>query len=549
MRLPRSSGILLHPTSLPGRFGVGDLGPLAVAFLDFLAASGQRWWQTLPVGPIGPGNSPYSSPSSFAGNGLLISPDRLVEDGLLDEDDLENAPEFPADLVDFGRVIPFKRRLTLRAFDCFTANKRELGRLWSEYETYLHEQKDWLDDYCLFMAIKDQHPEGVWTSWPEPLVRRDPAALRAARDDASIRRGIEFHGFEQFQFDRQWNRLRQEARSRGIGMIGDAPIFVALDSVDVWANPQLFELDEQLRPTFVAGVPPDYFAIQGQLWGNPLYCWSAHQASGYSWWLRRLKRQFDRADLVRLDHFRGFAGYYRIPAGSETAEFGEWVPGPGWEFLEAMRQGLGGLPLLAEDLGEITPDVEELRDAFELPGMRVLQFGFGSEPGTNIHLPFRHTANCLAYTATHDNDTTEGWFRQPPTDPRVSLQTWEAERQYVLNFLGSSGQQIHWDFIRQVMGSIAETAMIPMQDLLGLGQEARMNVPGQGTGNWGWRYVPRAEDALARERLADLTVWFGRWNGPVPQARKVYSRPPELASYLVETAQSAESDSDAEAPG
>ena len=534
---------MLHPTSLPGRFGVGDLGPLAVAFLDFLAACGQRWWQTLPVGPIGPGNSPYSSPSSFAGNGLLISPDRLVEDGLLVEDDLDELPEFPADHVDFARVIPFKRRLTLRAFERFSEHKGKLARLRTEYETYIHEQRDWLDDYCLFMAIKDQHPDGLWTSWPEPLAKREPAALQAARGDSATRRGMEYHRFEQFQFDRQCNQLRQEARSRGIGLIGDAPIFVALDSVDTWANPHLFELDSELRPTAVAGVPPDYFATKGQLWGNPLYRWSAHRSEGYSWWLRRLKRQFDRADLVRLDHFRGFAGYYRIPAGAATAEVGAWANGPGQEFLEAMRQGLGGLPLLAEDLGEITSDVEELRDTFELPGMRVLQFGFGSEPGTNVHLPFRHVPNCLAYTATHDNDTTVGWFHQPSNDPRVTLEQWSAERRFVLNFLGTTGEEIHWDFIRLAMGSIAETAMFPMQDILGLGTEARMNVPGQGTGNWAWRYVPLPDDARVRERLAELTVWFGRWNGPVPESRKVYPRPPEPAALDEETSQSAEPDS------
>lgn len=498
---------MFHPTALPGPFGVGDLGPSAFRFVDQLAAAGQRWWQLLPLGPIGHGNSPYQSYSSFAGNPLLISPEALSERGWLDPSDWADYPRFPEDQVDFDPVIAAKDDLLRRAFQNF----REVP---ADFSAFVSEQASWLDDYVLFMALKKAQGGVAWYDWPPALVRREPAALDAARE--SLAEEVGYQRFLQYLFHGQWQALRLACRDKGIHILGDLPIFVALDSADVWSRPELFSLDANGRATVVAGVPPDYFAETGQLWGNPLYRWEAHEAEGYAWWASRIRAQTDRVDLVRLDHFRGFEAYWEIPAEAETAVHGRWVTGPGGRFLEAIRKRLGGLPLVAEDLGEITPGVEELRDRFELPGMRVLQFGLSGEPGTDLHLPYRFIPHCIAYTGTHDNDTTEGWFREVPEGSPKRQAEHRSHRAFGRKFLGARGEEVHWEAIQAVTGSVADTAIFPLQDILGLGTEARFNVPGLPRGNWAWRLGAEQFTESAIHRLAELTLVHGRWNGKSP---------------------------------
>jgi 4-alpha-glucanotransferase len=507
MRLPRSSGILLHPTSLPGRFGIGDLGPTALEFLDLLVETGQRWWQTLPLGPTGYGNSPYQSYSSYAGNALLISPEKLAESGWLTPSDWSDYPTFPEDRVAFDEVIAAKERLLRRAF----AN---VGVMPPDFEEFLEENAGWLDDYALFMALKEANDGRAWYEWEPALVRRVDDVLERWR--AKLADTVRYYQFVQYVFARQWRELRHACQTRNVTLLGDLPIFVAQDSADVWARPDLFWLDERGRPTVVAGVPPDAFSATGQLWGNPLYRWDVHAKEGYAWWIARIKAQTDRVDLVRLDHFRGFEAYWEIPAGSATAETGRWALGPGTAFLEAVRAGLGSLLLVAEDLGEITPEVYALRDRFELPGMRVLQFGLGGDPGSEFHLPFTFVNHCIAYTGTHDNDTTLGWFLEQPMGSPAERALHAARQAHARRFLGNDGDDPHWDVIRATLASVADTVIVPLQDILGLGSEARMNVPGVPQNNWTWRVRPGHVPALARERLAAMTAVYGRWNGSIP---------------------------------
>jgi 4-alpha-glucanotransferase len=507
MRFPRASGVLLHPTSLPGRFGIGDLGPQAHAFVRFLQETGQLWWQILPLGPTGYGNSPYQSYSSHAGNPLLISPELLVEDGWLDQQDLRDYPVLPEEHVDFDAVAEAKEQLLRRAFRNFKPTH-------FAFESFQHDNAHWLDDYALFMALKVVHDGAVWSHWEPKLVTRDSGAL--ARWGAKLADSVLYYKFVQYAFARQWTRLRDACVERSILLIGDLPIFVAQDSADVWARPELFQLDAAGRPLFVAGVPPDYFSETGQLWGNPLYRWEAHASERFAWWIARMKSVLNRVDLVRLDHFRGFEAYWEVPAGSETAATGRWALGPGTAFLESLRDGLGGLPLVAEDLGEITTEVEALRDRFDLPGMRVLQFAFGGDPGTEIHLPHRYINHCLVYTGTHDNDTTVGWFRTDHSETTQSAAQIEAERNFTLRYLGTDGSSIHWDLIRIGMASVADTVIIPLQDVLGLDSAARMNVPGRAEGNWRWRFQASELDPRVTARLADMTAVYSRWNGAVP---------------------------------
>ena len=504
MRLPRASGILLHPTSLPGPFGVGDLGPSAHAFLDFLTETGQRWWQILPLGPTGYGNSPYQSYSSHAGNALLISPELLARDGLLSPEDWADYPSLSDDRVDFEAAIAAKNALLHRAFARFAPET-------PEFLAFVQENASWLDGFALFMALKDQHRGAPWYEWAPPLVQREPDALAKAREE--LNESVRYYQFTQFLFARQWNALRQSCSARKIQLIGDLPIFVAQDSADVWTRPDLFSLDEHGRPTVVAGVPPDYFAATGQLWGNPLYKWEAHAAENFAWWVERLKSQLARVDLVRLDHFRGFQAYWEIPADAPTAESGHWVPGPGPVFLKAIREALGSLPLIAEDLGDITPDVFDLRDSFDLPGMRVLQFGLEGDPGTEFHLPYSYVNHCVAYTGTHDNNTTLGWFSTPLTGSEAEQAYHRKQREFARAALGSSGDEVHWDAIRAVFSSVAETVVILLQDVLGLGGSARMNTPGIPDGNWSWRFRSGQIRPATRTRLAGMTAVFGRWNG------------------------------------
>jgi 4-alpha-glucanotransferase len=507
MRLPRASGLLLHPTSLPSPFGIGDLGPSAFEFIEALAESGQRWWQMLPLGPTGYGNSPYQSYSSYAGNPLLVSLEVLRDEGLLSPSDWADLPELPEDHVDFEAVIPLKTALLRRAF----AHAKPMPEA---FGAFVSEHAHWLDDFALFMALKETHGGAAWTDWETSLVARDPGALATARE--KLEESVRFYQFVQYVLGRQWSALKAACARHQIGLIGDLPIFVALDSADVWARPDLFWLDDHGQPTFVAGVPPDYFAATGQLWGNPLYRWEAHAAEGFAWWIARLKAQTDRVDLVRLDHFRGFEAYWEIPAGSPVAATGRWAKGPGTAFLEAVRDGLGDLPIVAEDLGEITAEVYALRDRFELPGMRVLQFGFSGERGTDFHLPYSYVPHCIAYTGTHDNDTTVGWFTDPPRGTAAERAEVLAERSWARKLVGAKGDEIHWDVIRAAFESVADTVIVPLQDVLGLGSSARMNVPGRPDGNWRWRTRPGQFRPQSRDRLAELTAVAGRWNGTPP---------------------------------
>ncbi|HXI61277.1 MAG TPA: 4-alpha-glucanotransferase [Pyrinomonadaceae bacterium] len=506
MNFLRSSGILLHPTSLPGRFGVGDLGPQAYAFADFLAASGQGLWQMLPLGPTGYGDSPYACYSAFAGNTLLISPDRLVSDGLLRKEELAAAPEFADGRVDFAAVHSFKE-LILR--DAFTAFKRESDpELYSAFQEFCARNTGWLEDYALFRALKDANGGIAWNEWGRPLVQREPEAIRVAQEELSEQ--IEAQKFYQFLFFRQWSDLKSYCNGLGIKIIGDIPIFVAHDSSDVWTNPDQFKLHPDGRPVVVAGVPPDYFSKTGQLWGNPLYDWERMLADGFAWWIERVKATLQTVDIVRIDHFRGFVACWEIPGGDQTAERGRWVEAPGEELFVAIREALGELPIIAEDLGVITPEVEKLRDDFGFPGMRILQFAFSSD-AKNHDLPHNYHSNVVVYTGTHDNDTTVGWFQSVAGEgsTRDSAQI-EIEREFCLNYLNTDGREISWDFTRAVLQSVADTAIVPLQDLLGLGTDARMNLPNSTTGNWSWRFkVGELNDELAR-RLKALAALYGR---------------------------------------
>jgi 4-alpha-glucanotransferase len=501
MKYPRSSGILLHPTSLPGPYGIGDLGPAALRFVDFLQASGCKLWQILPLGPTGYGDSPYQSFSAFAGNPYVVSPELLLADGLLIESDLADHPEFPADRVDFGRLIPWKLSLLERAFSRLASNS---PRLRKEFSQFCIENKAWLDDYSLFMALKESQGGGAWTAWPDELRARRSSALKKAAGD--LAESISRFSFYQFLFFRQWAGLRKYANSKGIKIIGDIPIFVAHDSADVWANPELYYLNDQGAPTVVAGVPPDGFSPTGQLWGNPLYRWEVHKATGFAWWLERFRSALRQVDIIRMDHFRGFSGYWEIPAGNPTAEFGRWVPGPGADFFRAVGADLAGgqpagdstLPIIAEDLGLITPVILALRDEFHLPGMRILQFGFSGPD--DPFLPHHYVENCVAYTGTHDNDTARGWFESAP----------EQEREFALRYLDTDGHDFAWDLIRAVWASVAVFAITQMQDALSLGGETRMNYPSRLGGNWEWRMLPEVLTEALRARLAELNYLYQR---------------------------------------
>jgi len=509
MRFPRSSGLLLHPSSLPGPWGIGDLGPAAYQFVDALVRAGQSLWQLLPLGPTGYGDSPYQCFSAFAGNPLLVSPDRLVDLGLLDRAELERAAaehSLSPDAVDYGAVYHFKLPLLRRSFERLGASPE----LAAAFRRFREEQAGWLDDYALFMTLKDAHGGAGWNSWDPGLRDREPAALAAARQEHAA--AIEIQQFLQFLFYSQWAPLKAYANERGISIIGDAPIFVAYDSADVWANRELFFLDDEGNPTVVAGVPPDYFSATGQRWGNPLYRWDRMRRDGYAWWVARLRQTFTQVDILRLDHFRGFAAYWEVPADQDTAINGRWVRGPGADLFQALDRQLGGLPIIAEDLGLITPDVLELRDQFGFPGMKVLQFAFSDSE--NVYLPHNHTPNSVVYTGTHDNDTTVGWFRELS----------EADREWVRAYLGRDGHDIAWELLRLAMMSVADMAIVPLQDVLRLGGEARMNQPGRLGGNWAWRFRAGQLDDGLIAGLRFLTTIYGR----LAAAQRPEAEPAEL---------------------
>ena len=506
MHFSRSCGILLHPTSLPGRFGIGDFGSEAYAFADFLAASGQSFWQVLPLSPPGFGNSPYQAYSAFAGNTYLISPERLLGDGMLSEGDLETAPRFPDDTVDFGRCIDYKKALLEKAFENF--KRSDLLQVREDFHNFGQYAKGWLDDYAIFRALEEQHSGAVWNNWEPGLAKRDPEAVSAAMPKLGDR--VDAHKFFQYVFFKHWLALKTYCNNRGIKIIGDMPIFVAHDSVDVWAHPELFKLDSEGNPLVVAGVPPDDFSETGQLWGNPLYDWDRMQGDNFNWWVERMRATLDIVDLVRMDHFRGFAAYWEVPAGEQTAESGRWVEAPGDELFAVLREAFGELPVIAEDLGTITPDVEALRDRVGFPGMRVLQFAFGGD-SRNPHLPHNYVSNSVAYTGTHDNDTAAGWFNSQPREGGVHTAEQVARaRAHCLKYLASDGSRIHWDFVRAVVASVADVAIIPLQDLLGLDSRARMNVPAIEKGNWGWRFQKDSLTSELSHELREMTSLYGR---------------------------------------
>jgi len=503
---PRSSGILLHPTSLPGRFGIGDLGPEAFRFADFLAAAGQKIWQVLPLGPTGYGDSPYQLFSAFAGNPLLISPELLAEDGLLTGAELAHVPDFPADRVAFECLIPFKFGLLRTAFERFKTNQKYAGEL----ADYRARSAGWLPDFALFMAAKAAHGgEAVWSRWDPGIAARKPAAMAAWR--ARLADEIAFVEFTQFLFARQWRALHDYAHERGICIMGDLPIYVAHDSADVWAHPDLFRLDAAGDPAVMSGVPPDYFSATGQLWGNPIYRWDRMAEHGYRWWIDRLRAAISQVDMVRVDHFRGLEAYWEVPAGETTARNGRWVKGPGAALFAALSEALGEMPIVAENLGVITPEVEAIRTGFGFPGMAILQFAFGKDPQAPDFKPHNYPRERVAYTGTHDNDTTAGWWSSSGAgDSTRTAQDVLEERAFTRRYLACDGREIHWTFIRALMASVANTVLFPLQDVLGLGSEARMNTPAVPSGNWRWRYRTEMLTPAIAERLKEMAVTYDR---------------------------------------
>lgn len=492
----RLSGILMHPTSLPGDFGIGDLGPAAFEFVDFLEASGQHLWQTLPLGPVAESGCPYQCFSSFAGNTMLISPELLRMDNLLPADAFDDKPDFPEDKVDFPKVARYKEKLFKQAFEIFETLPAD-DLLVEEFEQFKVKEASWLDDYSIFMAIHKEKNDAWWLEWDKKY--RKPTKAQKAVIEKELAPQIRYEHFLQWLFFRQWAELKLYANEHGILMIGDIPIFVAADSADVWAQPKMFQLDKDGFPKVVAGVPPDYFSATGQMWGNPLYDWKYHKKTEYSWWMDRIAAQLNLSDIIRIDHFRGLESYWEIPAGSKDATSGKWAKGPGDDFFNKIREQFGeDLPIIAEDLGIITDEVRALRDRFNLPGMKILQFAF--EDDDSAYLPYNHPYNCVCYTGTHDNDTTTGWYQTAP----------EKARDKVRRYMNTDASQVSWDFIRTCFGSVAKYAIVPVQDLLCQGSDCRMNIPGLADGNWGYRVKKGMLNKDIAARLYDVTKLYGR---------------------------------------
>lgn len=497
MPFPRASGILLHPTSLPGRYGIGDLGLEAHQFIDFLARSEQRLWQILPLGPTGYGNSPYMSFSTMAGNPLLISLEILRDNGFLSDHDLQEVPNFPLDTIDFEKVIAWKMPLLRQACRNFQDKATPLQQ--KEFEGFCRGKANWLEDYALFMALLEAQDGGSWVDWPDEIRNRQPAALDSWREQ--LRDTIFFQKFLQFEFFRQWAELKTYANTQKIRIIGDIPIYVAHNSADVWSHPEIFQLDPQTgMPLEVAGVPPDYFSETGQLWGNPIYNWNHLESTHFSWWVDRVRETLAYVDIVRIDHFRGLEAYWSVPAEEETAVNGRWIKAPGYKLFDTIREQLGSLPIIAEDLGDIDQAVLDLRDHYGFPGMKILHFAFGSD-SKNAYLPFNVDANSVIYTGTHDNNTTVGWYHQ--------IADYERDRFH--RYLGCTGPYgVAWDLIRLVMSSVANQAIIPLQDIFSLGADARMNAPGTSENNWGWRFRAEALTEDYSHRLRELVHIYGR---------------------------------------
>ncbi len=508
----RSSGILLHVTSLPSPYGIGDLGPSAFSWIDHLHGAGQGWWQALPLGPTGYGNSPYQPLSSFAGNGLLISPEFLISDGLLRSSDC--AAHFPSNLVDYDSVIPFKEKLLEKAWTRFAAGERKDLR--PAYEEFCGTQETWLEDYALFRALKNKFGGSYYLEWPEDLVQRKPAALAKARRE--LANEMDRFRLEQFLLLRQADQLKGYAHAKGVSLVGDVPFFVSPDSSDVWAHPEFFLLDEARRPRFVAGVPPDYFSAEGQLWGNPVYNWDALRSTGYQWWCDRFRTLLGHADVVRLDHFRGFAAAWHVPAGSKTAQSGEWVPAPGASFFRAIWRELGRLPFIAEDLGVITADVALLRDQFQIPGTRVLQFAFDGH-ADNPYLPHNFVDNTVVYTGTHDNPPTREWYEQLSDSQKQNL--WRYLKRRFVNSAEAAPA-----LIELAWSSVAALTVVPLQDVFDLGAGSRMNVPGRADGNWRWRCTEEMMSGAPFDRLLKLTKKANRSGAiPIPRAGSIPRTP------------------------
>lgn len=493
---PRYSGILVHPTSFPSPYGIGDLGQGAYAFIDFLYEAGQTLWQCLPLGPTGYGDSPYQSFSAFAGQPLIISPELLAKDGLLTDADLSDVPEFSVYTVDYGPAITYKTGLLHKACDHFRVSEDKA--LTRDFNRFCREEKAWLVDYALFMSLKDLHEGKSWHEWDERYQFMDAKTRKNTL--AELQDSIFYYEFIQFIFFKQWYALKKYANDKGISIIGDIPIFVSPDSADLWANQSLFKLDSKGFPTAVAGVPPDYFSATGQLWGNPLYNWIEHKKTDYAWWIARIRHQLKLVDYLRIDHFRGFEAYWSVPYGEETAINGKWIKGPGASLFRAVEKELGkNLPIFAEDLGVITPPVEKLRDSFHFPGMKVLQFAFSGTEENNF-LPYLYPENCICYTGTHDNDTTVGWYYKLDA----------ASQDKIRRYMNCDGSNIHWDFIRTALSSTARYAVFPMQDLFGYGSDCRMNTPGQASGNWAWRYEAEKLTPQLAASLKDICEVYGR---------------------------------------
>jgi 4-alpha-glucanotransferase len=506
MEFQRASGILLHPTSLPGRFGIGDIGPEAYKFIDFLVESGQKLWQVLPLGPTGYGNSPYASYSAFAGNTNLISPELMLRDGFLHENDFKELPDFPDDRVDFQLTIEYKTKLFKLSFENFKEDISEEEK--QEFFDFCDTNNYWLQDFAMFIALKEHYEDRArkegrenlcktWSDWEHELVIRKPEALEQV--DRQLREEIFYHKYLQYQFYKQWLELKKYANKNNVLLIGDIPIFVAYDSADVWANPAIFHLDEECLPIDVAGVPPDYFSETGQLWGNPLYDWKELGRRDYDWWVDRFSMSFTLVDIVRVDHFRGFESYWSVPYGSPNAIKGRWKKASGTNLFRAVQKALGIMPVIAEDLGLITPDVEALRDKFHFPGMKIVQFAF-TNTAKEPFLPHNYLRNCVVYPGTHDNDTCWGWFNTAP----------KTEKDYFLRYADSKGDEIHWDFIRLAMSSVADMSIYMLQDVFGLDTRARMNMPSKPDGNWEWRFTSDMITDEMKSRLKIMAADYGR---------------------------------------
>ncbi len=500
MTFKRSSGILLHPTSLPGPFGIGDLGPEAFRWIDFLDETGTGLWQVLPLGPTGYADSPYQCFSALAGNPYLISPELLLDDGLLSKEELQSHPDFSTEKVDYGRVIPWKTDLLKKAYQ----NYKSSGRLADEFASFQEKNNFWLEDFALFMAMKQAHQLRPWVEWPEALRDRQSQAISAFRD---TNRGgiIEQHAFDQFLFFRQWTSVREYANQKKIQIIGDVPIYVAHDSSDVWSHPELYQLDDQGQPIVVAGVPPDYYSNTGQLWGNPIYKWHLHTKNSFDWWKQRMEMVLSQVDIIRLDHFRGFAGYWEVPATETTAVNGRWMPGPGDTIFNQLRDHIGELPLIAEDLGHITPDVIALREQFNLPGMKIFQFGLESG-NDDPFVPHNYEENCVAYTGTHDNDTSAGWYQKANPE----------HQNFARAYLNLGENPTNLGFTRTMINVLWKSAAVftiaPLQDIFGLGTDARMNYPGTTSGNWQWRFNSSMITNEIKEWLQSVNSEANRMN-------------------------------------